>query len=226
MNTHEIEQAIEEYKVIAIVRKVYGEDLLGLAQALCEAGIRLLEVTFDQTDPACLQKTPEAVARVNREFGGRIFCGCGTVLDIAQTEAAAQAGARYIISPNVSEAVIRRTKELGLVSIPGAMTPTEINMATGYGADYAKVFPASDLGPAYIKSIRAPLGHVKMIATGGITAGNLASYLKAGSVGAGVGGSLTDSKLIGEKNFAQLQANAKQFVEVVRAQTGEKEPVS
>lgn len=217
MNTEQIILAVERYKILAIVRRVYEEELLGLAQALHKAGIRLLEVTFDQTDPDCLQKTPEAVRRVAAGFGEEMMCGCGTVLNKAQVEAAQQAGASYIISPNTNEGVIRCTKELGLVSIPGAMSPTEILTAASWGADYVKVFPAADLGAGFIKSIRAPIGHVKMVATGGITADNLGGFLQAGCVGAGVGGSLTDRSLIKAGDFAQLQKNAEQFVAVVAA---------
>ena len=117
---------IEKYKIICICRKIYGEELLALARALRSGGIRMMEVTFDQADPECIKKTAEAIAMLHAEFGEEMKIGAGTVLSAAQVDAAKDAGAEYIISPNTCLPVIHRTKELGLVSIPGAMTPTEI----------------------------------------------------------------------------------------------------
>lgn len=137
--------------------------------------------------------------------------GAGTVLTPGQVDAAAQAGAEFIISPNSEPKVIRRTKELGLISIPGAMTPTEILMAHDCGADLVKLFPAATLGLAYVKDILAPISHVKMIATAGITEENFAQFLKLGLAGAGISGRLTDKKLIAEGNWAEFTRRAEAF---------------
>lgn len=203
-----------EKKIVVIVRGTYGEDLRKLAHALYDGGIRLMEVTFDQKDPDCLKRTPEAIRLLNSEFGGDFEAGAGTVLTRAQVKAAFDAGARFIISPNTNADVISFTKELGLVSIPGAMTPTEILAAHDAGADLVKLFPAATLGARYIKDILAPISHVDILATAGITEANFEEFLTLGLKGAGISGRLTDKKLIAAGDWAEFTARAKAFVEI------------
>lgn len=143
--------------------------------------------------------------------GENMHFGAGTVLSAEQVDAAARAGAEFMISPNTDPAVICRTKELGLISIPGAMTPTEILAAHNYGADLVKLFPAATLGLTYAKDILAPISHVKMIATAGITEENFAQFLKLGLAGAGISGRLTDKKLIADGDWAEFTRRAEAF---------------
>ena len=130
------------------------------------------------------------------------------VREAEQVRLAKEAGAQYIISPNVSEAVIRETKALGLVSIPGAMTPTEIANAYAWGADIVKVFPAGVLGAAYIKAVRAPLNHIPMVAVGGVSPDNIADFIAVGCVGAGCGGNLVSKKIVEEGKFSEITRTA------------------
>ena len=211
MNTVEF---IEKNKIICICRKVYGEDLLKLAHALYDGGIRMMEVTFDQGDPDCIAKTSEAIKLLCAEFGSDMKFGAGTVLNEEQVEAARAAGAEYIISPNTKPAVIRKTKELGMVSIPGAMTPTEIIGAHEAGADFVKLFPTVRLGLAYIKDILGPINNVKLIGTGGLNEENLKDYLDLGFAGAGISGRLVDKDLRMKGDYAQLTARAAKFMEI------------
>lgn len=208
---------ILENKVITICRKVYGENLLKLAEALFAGGVKLIEVTFDQADPNCIVRTSEAIHDLNEAFGDRMMFGAGTVLTREQVKAAADAGARYIISPNVDEQVIRYTKELGLVSIPGAMTPSEIITAHNLGADIVKLFPAGYLGFRYIKDILAPISHVKLCATGGVNEENWGEYLSYGFAGAGISGRLCDKKCIENGDFAEITRRAKVFSDMATA---------
>ncbi|MEA4969664.1 MAG: bifunctional 4-hydroxy-2-oxoglutarate aldolase/2-dehydro-3-deoxy-phosphogluconate aldolase [Candidatus Pelethousia sp.] len=203
-------------KVITICRKVYGVDLLHLAGALLAGGVKLIEVTFDQADPDCIPKTVQAIRSLNETYAGQMLFGAGTVLTGEQVEAAKEAGARYIISPNVDPAVIRRTKELGLVSIPGAMTPSEIITAHNQGADIVKLFPAGYLGFGYIKDILGPISHVKLCATGGVTEENLAQYLDLGFAGAGISGRLCDKGCIAAGDFEQIAARAQAFTNIAQ----------
>src|SRR4030065_1995848 len=129
----------------------------------------MLEISFNQADPDCIHKTSKAIALLEKEMGGDIMLGAGTVLNIAQVDAAITGGARYIVSPNTDEKVICYSKQKGLVSIPGAMTPSEMVNAYNYGADYVKVFPISDLELMYMKSVMSPLNHINFIATGGVS---------------------------------------------------------
>ena len=205
---------ILDKKIIAIVRGTYGVDLENLATALYEGGIRFIEVTFDQKDPDCLKKTSDAIKMLNTLFEGDLYVGAGTVLTEEQVRIAHEAGAKYIVSPNTNAKVIAATKKLGMISIPGAMTPTEILQAHDLGADFVKLFPAASLGLNYIKDILTPISHVNLIATAGITEDNFAQYLKAGIKGAGISGRLTDKKLIATKNWSELTHRAQTFVSI------------
>lgn len=206
-----VREYISQYKVIAIVRKVYGQQLLELSDALCAGGVRLIECTFDQQDADCIKKTQESITALCRRHEGAMMFGAGTVLTPEQVQAAHEAGARYIISPNVCKPVIEKTKELGMLSMPGAMTPTEIMAAHDAGADFVKLFPATTLGFPYIKDILAPISHVKLVATGGVTEDNLGQYLALGFAGAGVSGRLADKRLIAEGGWTEITRRAKAF---------------
>lgn len=212
----EIIEFIEKNKVIVIVRRLYGEKILKLADALEKGGIKMVEVTFDQSDPDCIKNTSETIAALKANLGDKMRFGAGTVLTVEQVEAAAAAGAEYIISPNVNIDVINRTKELGLISIPGAMTPTEIIAADQAGADYVKIFPVIDLGLKYMKNIMGPISHVKFLATAGVNEDNFADMLQAGFSGAGISGRLTDKKLIEVGDFEELTKRAHAFMEIAR----------
>ena len=208
---------ISQNKVITISRRVYGEDLLKLADALYAGGIKMIEVTFDQADPDCIEKTGECIRALCDRFSDKMMFGAGTVLNAEQVEAAAKAGARYIISPNVDADVIAKTKELGLVSMPGAMTPSEILTAHKLGADIVKLFPAGYLGFGYIKDILGPISHVKLCATGGVTEENWGKYLEFGFAGAGISGRLCDKKCIAAGDFEEITRRAKVFMDITRA---------
>ena len=207
----EIKELILKDKVIVIIRRIYGDTLMHLAEAMCNGDVHLMELTFDQSNPDCINATGESIATLKAHFGDVMRFGAGTVLNAEQVLAAKQAGCEYIISPNVSESVIKTTKENGLISIPGAMTATEILNAHDWGADFVKLFPAGYLGTSYIKDIRAPISHVSLLATGGIKVENFADFLKAGCVGAGISSSLTDKTCIAEGNYAELTNRAKAF---------------
>lgn len=211
MNTSEY---IEKYKIICICRRVYGDNLLKLAHAMHDGGLRMMEVTFDQSDEKCEEKTAEAIKMLCDEFGDEMRFGAGTVLNKSQADAAKAAGAQYLISPNTNLELVKYTKEIGLVSIPGAMTPSEIIAAHEAGADFVKLFPTARLGLKYIKDIKGPISNVKLIGTGGLTEENLKDYLDIGMSGAGISGRLADKKLIEEGDFAQLTSRAAKFMEI------------
>ena len=207
---------LTEGRIIAIVRGVASEDMLPLVRALEAGGVRAIEVTFDQRAPETWPDTLSAIRAIADEFNGRVLPGAGTVLTPEQVRMAHDAGATYIISPDVDEAVIAQTRALGMASLPGALTPTEIMRAVRAGCDIVKIFPAGELGAGYIKSIRAPLGHVPMFAVGGVNAANAAEFMRAGVSGLGVGGALTDRALIAGRRFDLIEANARAIVEAAR----------
>lgn len=205
-------QEIAKYKIIAIARGIYGEKCIKLAQALYEGGIKLLEVTFDQSNSQSLQETADTLQELNRVLGNKMLFGAGTVISTEEVDIAAKAGAQFIISPNTDEAVIAETLKQGLVSIPGAMTPSEILSANRLGADFVKLFPSAQLGYDYIRSIRAPINHVMLLATGGVNVDNIGAFLKLGMIGAGVGGNLCSKTLVSEGRFNEITAAAREYV--------------
>ncbi|WP_295579428.1 bifunctional 4-hydroxy-2-oxoglutarate aldolase/2-dehydro-3-deoxy-phosphogluconate aldolase [uncultured Oscillibacter sp.] len=212
----EIIAKILEEKVIAIVRGVGPEQCRKVADALYEGGIRLMEITFDQKNPASFQATADAIRAIGQAYEGRMLVGAGTVTSVELVELAASAGAKYIISPDVNVDVIRRTVELGLVSLPGAMTPTEVMTAHSAGADFVKLFPAGNLGTSYVKAIRAPISHVKLMAVGGVNEENVADFLRAGMAGAGVGGNLANKKWIEAGEYGKITETARKLLDAVK----------
>ncbi|MEA4821093.1 MAG: bifunctional 4-hydroxy-2-oxoglutarate aldolase/2-dehydro-3-deoxy-phosphogluconate aldolase [Erysipelotrichales bacterium] len=207
---------IIENKIIVIFRKLYDEDLLLTAEALYQGGIRCFEVTFDQADVHCLDKTTKAIKLLNTNFPD-VFVGAGTVLTEKQVDAACKAGAKYIISPNTNLTVMKITKNHNLISIPGALTPTEILLANEAGADLVKLFPSNSIGLSYIKDLTGPLNNIKFMLAAGINESNLIDYLKIGCVAFGISGRLTDQKLIKEKKYAELTSRAQEMVAIVKA---------
>lgn len=205
-------QKVLDKKIVAIVRGVYGQDALDLASALYAGGIELLEVTFDQSRPESLNRTSDTVKLLCRELGDKMYFGAGTVTTIEMLNLAKEAGAGFIVSPDCNPEVIKATVEAGMVSMPGAMTPTEILTAYRAGADFVKVFPTAGLGSAYIKAVRGPLNHIRLLAVGGVNEKNIADFLAAGCVGAGVGGNLVNKNWIANGEWDKITALAREFV--------------
>ncbi len=208
MNT---KQKINANKVIAIVRGVEPSKITDMAKALYAGGIKLVEVTFNQSSATCIQDTAGSIKSIYDAMGDKMCVGAGTVMTKEQVRAAVDAGAKYIISPNTDMEVIEETKKLGAISMPGAFTPSEAVSAYKMGADYVKLFPAGLLGIPYIKAIKAPISHIPLMAVGGINADNLADFLATGINGVGVGSSLVNLKLINDKKWDELTELAKKF---------------
>jgi 2-dehydro-3-deoxyphosphogluconate aldolase / (4S)-4-hydroxy-2-oxoglutarate aldolase len=176
-------EGILEHRIVAILRGCDPDHILPVAQALYTGGIRLLEITLNS--PGAL----EAIETVAASFGDRLIVGAGTVLDAAEATSAIAAGARFVLSPSLDLPTIRRTIDLGAVSIPGAFTATEILTAWRHGASIVKVFPAS-VGPAYFRDLRGPLPQIPLMPTGGVNLENIREFDKAGAVAFGIGSAL------------------------------------
>lgn len=136
-------------------------------------------------------------------FEVKMYIGAGTVLTEKQVELTKNAGGCFIISPDTCGEVIKKTRELEMVSVPGALTPSEIQQAHRYGADFVKLFPITNLGTEYVKAVKAPLSHIKFLAVGGINENNM-DYLKAGVSGFGVGSNIVDNKLVEKCDFSSI----------------------
>ncbi|SDC65379.1 bifunctional 4-hydroxy-2-oxoglutarate aldolase/2-dehydro-3-deoxy-phosphogluconate aldolase [Niabella drilacis] len=202
-------QQITTHKLIAILRGADPLDVVRIATALYEGGIRLLEITMNSEAPL------QAIEQVTHKLGDNMVIGAGTVLSAAMAADAVSAGARFILSPVVDERVILAAKKLGAVSIPGAYTATEIYTAHRAGGDIIKVFPSGS--PAYIKDLRAPLPHIPLLPTGGITPENIGAYLKTGAVGFGIGSALVNTKeQITDAYLETLKENARKFIRAMQ----------
>ena len=209
-------QKILDEKVIAIIRGGSEDECLALARALKAGGVNMLEVTFDQSSEELRLLTTRTIKRLNEELGGEMVFGAGTVTTPEMVRMAFEAGAKFIISPDMDPAVIKETLRLGMVSIPGAFTPTEIKQAHACGADFVKVFPASKLGPSYIKDVTAPLNNVRLLAVGGVDGSNIRDYLAAGAVGAGVAGCLFKKDWIRNGEWDRIIEASRRFTAALR----------
>ena len=203
---------VEKEKIVVIVRGVEKEKLIPLAEAMYEGGISLLEITYDATGKTPDEETAANIEMLAKHFEGRMYIGAGTVIRPNQVELTAKAGGKFIISPDTNKEIIEKTRELGLVSMPGALTPTEIADAARFGADFVKLFPVNAFGTEYVKAVKAPLSHVKLLAVGGVDEKNIADYAKAGACGFGIGSNIVNKKLIEEGAFDKITELAKEFL--------------
>ena len=212
-------EAIRSGGVVAVVRVDSEDEALGATRALLRGGVRAIEITFTVPDAA------RVIARVARESAagnleapdGELLLGAGTVISATQAHQALDAGAQYLISPCVVPEVIAVARERGAAMLPGALTPTEIFNAYQMGGDIIKVFPATRMGPSYIKDVRAPLPHIPLLPTGGVDAQNAAEWIKAGAVALGVGGKLVDRAAIKAGDWDVLTMRARELIAAVRA---------
>jgi 2-dehydro-3-deoxyphosphogluconate aldolase/(4S)-4-hydroxy-2-oxoglutarate aldolase len=222
MTHEEVLARIQEEKLVAILRGVPMDRIDGVVGALVRGGVRVLEFTYDHNQPDYLAKNNEQVRRVCEAFGDELLVGCGTVLTPEEVQCGYEAGARLMISPNVDLNVIRRSRELDLISMPGAMTPTEVVNAHNAGADIIKLFPAGVLGINYIKALRAPLCHIPMSAVGGVTPENAAAFLSVGVCGLGVGSEMIRLQDVAAHDMAAVTARAASFVQAIAAWEAQK----
>ncbi|WP_027085137.1 bifunctional 4-hydroxy-2-oxoglutarate aldolase/2-dehydro-3-deoxy-phosphogluconate aldolase [Cohnella panacarvi] len=206
----ELMKSLQREQIVAIIRGISEKSGDATAQALADGGVVFLEVTLN-TDGAL-----GMISRFREQHGHRMRIGAGTVLDLEQAKEAVAAGAEYIISPNLDEEVIAYGIANGVEVWPGTMTPTEMVRAYKAGATAVKVFPMGSLGVNYLKEVRAPLGHIPMIATGGVNLQNIRSVLDAGAIAVGLGGNLVDKQLVKLGKFAELTELARHFVNEVQ----------
>jgi len=177
--------------------------------ALAEGGVRAIEVTMTVPGAVAL------IAELAKSLPPGIVLGAGTVIDPATARAVIDAGARFIVSPVFRRDVVNLCLERGIVSAPGCFSPTEILDAHDMGADVVKVFPATALGPQYIKDLRAPMPQLRLMPTGGVTLDNAGDWIRAGAVAVGVGSALVDTKAIDEGRLDVIAANARRIVSSV-----------
>ncbi|MCG8502818.1 MAG: bifunctional 4-hydroxy-2-oxoglutarate aldolase/2-dehydro-3-deoxy-phosphogluconate aldolase [Firmicutes bacterium] len=207
-----VKEQILENKIVAIIRGVDLDHMNDTVGALLKGGINLVELAINHESDASISETLASLKLVKRTYGDKVLLGAGTVLTTDQVKMAVDAGAEYIISPGKDLKVIEATKSLDKISIPGALTPSEITEAYYAGADFIKIFPAGALGIDYIKAVRAPLAHIPLIAVGGVDMDNMTEFLDSGVVGVGIGISLVDTSAVYNENYEKIERLARQYV--------------
>jgi 2-dehydro-3-deoxyphosphogluconate aldolase/(4S)-4-hydroxy-2-oxoglutarate aldolase len=213
-NRAEIIRLLTNPGLIAVIRSNQSGDVLPICEALLAGGIHALEITLT---------TPDALKAINETrsaLGPNPVIGAGTVLSAAATREAIAAGAEFIVSPVTKLEIIRASHADDRPVMIGAYTPTEAQLAHEAGADFIKIFPADKLGPGYIKSIRAPLPHLRIVPTGGVDLQTAPEFLKAGCAALGVGSSLVTPEILRSKNWSELTRLASDYVSLVRASLG------
>jgi 2-dehydro-3-deoxyphosphogluconate aldolase/(4S)-4-hydroxy-2-oxoglutarate aldolase len=212
MKRADVCQYLERVGIVPVVRAPSPELAVRAAEALLAGGVSVLEITMT---------VPNAVAVVEllvQRFGERALVGAGTVLDAAQANACLDAGARFIVSPGLDLATVAAVRARDVAVLPGALTPTEVMAAAKAGADMVKIFPCSATGGAsYLRALRGPLPHVKLLPTGGVSLATAHEYIAAGAVALGVGTELVDIALLNAGRDQELTHRAEQFVSAVRA---------
>ena len=203
---------IEESGVVAVLRGVEADQLIGIADALREGGVTAIEITADTPNVGDL------LSDVTGSFDdGEVVVGTGTVLDAETARTTLMAGAEFVVSPSLHEDVIETCNRYGAVSAPGVMTPTEAVRGYEAGADFVKVFPASTVGPDHLAAMKGPLGQIPMMPTGGVGPGNAADFVDAGAFAVGAGGALVDYDAAARGDFETITETAREFRRVVEA---------
>jgi 2-dehydro-3-deoxyphosphogluconate aldolase/(4S)-4-hydroxy-2-oxoglutarate aldolase len=202
---------LEQAGVIAVIRLEQPSELRPVVDALLDGGVRALEVTMT---------VPGAVSLIETLAGSlppTAILGAGTVLDTTTARQVIDAGARFVVSPVFRRPIIDACHERGVPAMPGCFTPTEILDAWDAGADLVKVFPATSLGPGFIKDVRGPLPQLRLVPTGGVTRENAGDWIRAGAVAIGVGSALVDRKAVAARRFDLIRVAARGFVDAVQA---------
>ena len=211
MNAMEL---IKTHRFIAILRHIPLHTVEGVTKALYEGGVRIIEVTFNPSSPTTIDDTKQIIQTVKKLYGNEISVGAGTVINLEFARAAWEAGAEFIVSPCTKEAVVSFTKEHGMLSIPGAYTPTEIVNAYDMGADIVKVFPVAPNEVGYLKNVMSPLSHIPFIPTGGINPDTVEAFLSTGAIAVAAGATVVTRELAEKGDWATVTANAKKHTEL------------
>jgi len=207
MKKDAILRSILEIGVVPVVRTSSAESAVRAIEAVYAGGIRAAEITM--TVPGAIK----ALEKLADAFGDKLVLGAGTVLDPETARICMLAGANFFVTPALNVKTIEMCKRYSKVIMPGALTPTEVVTAWEAGADFVKVFPCGNMGGAkYIKSLKAPLPHIEMVPTGGVSIETTADFLRAGAAAVAVGAELIDAKTIAEGRYEVFEQRARQFL--------------
>ena len=207
----EVIAALTDPGIIAVVRAQSRGQVLPLSEALLAGGVRAIEITTSTPDAI------EAIREASEALGERAVIGVGTVLDVETCHAACEAGAEFVVSPVTNPELVAAAHKHNRPVMLGAYTPTEAQIAHQAGSDFVKLFPADGLGPRFIRNLHAPLPHLRIVPTGGVTVENAAEFLKAGSAALGIGSALVSKDILTNADWPELTRRAEQFVAAAKA---------
>lgn len=200
-------ERLGDLAVIAVIRAESGRDAVEVSQALIEGGIEAIEITFTTPDAGA------ALSELRERHGYGILLGAGTITRASHVEAAHSSGASFLVSPGSVPELVERMIDTGLATIPGTLTPTEIQQALGLGVPAMKVFPGLLGGPAYLKALRGPFPDARFVPTGGVSEQNVGEWFAAGAYAVGVGGALAPKKLESDNQREELVSGARRLIE-------------
>jgi 2-dehydro-3-deoxyphosphogluconate aldolase/(4S)-4-hydroxy-2-oxoglutarate aldolase len=214
------QEIIERIGLIPVLRARNAAQAHAIVKAMIAGGVPVVEVTM--TVPGAVDLLKE----LKREYGGELLLGSGTVTSAEQAEATIEAGAEFVVSPSFHADVVAKTRALGKLSIPGALTPTEVVTASRAGADYVKIFPCSAVGGAsYLKAILAPFPHLKLIPTGGVTLQTAEGFIRAGARALGVGSDLVNLAAVDAGTPETITETARAYLKVLAQVRSEMHPM-
>jgi 2-dehydro-3-deoxyphosphogluconate aldolase/(4S)-4-hydroxy-2-oxoglutarate aldolase len=207
MNKQEFSwQEFSKVPLIGIIRNLSMDEISKILPVYQAAGLTTIEITMNTPFAA------DIIRSATEQYKGKLNVGAGTVCSVEDLKLALEAGAQFIVTPILNAEVVKLCVKSKIPVFPGAYTPTEIYQAWELGADMVKVYPATALGPDYIRDVKAPLNKIKLLPTGGISLGNIEAFMKAGADGLGIGGQLFDKQLIKNQDWDGLLEHFKQYV--------------
>lgn len=207
MSHQSVLDAIEASGVVAVIRMKEADRLLKVIDAVRQGGVQCIEITM--TVPGAVR----IIAELTQSVPENVFVGAGTVTDAETARAVIDSGAKFVVGPVLSLDVLEVCRARDVAGIPGCFTPTEIHAAHKAGAEIIKLFPATSVGPKYIKDLLGPFPHLKLMPTGGVTIDNVGEWIRAGAVAVGIGSDLLDKKAISEERYDALSGRARQMVQ-------------
>ena len=198
-------QTLKSTRVLAVLRAPSAESALRAADALVDGGVTGLEITYSTPD------APAVIRAIAEKYGNRVYLGAGTVTTAEQAVTAADAGARFLVSPGTRETLTAAMRATGLVVMTGALSPSEVMAAVEFGSDVVKIFPASLGGPGYLRALRGPFPDVPLMPTGGVSPENIGDWFAAGAIAVGAGGDLVSSAALASEDWAEITRRAEAF---------------
>ena len=219
-----VENILIQEGLVVVIRGVSEELLKPVGEALYEGGVRIAEIAFQPKDPYTVEKTCRMIAELRQQMDGRMVIGAGTCIEETYVSAAYQAGAQLIVSPDTNPALIRKTKKLGMLSMPGAFTASECVCAFHSGADVVKLFPVTMENLSHLWNLSRPLSHIPFYCFGGSNEENLKEFFRAGACGIGTGISILKQELLERKDYRAITELARRHVEAIRETRRELRP--